>query len=188
MLNSIRFQSSASLLVKGEAREPDASLQRGGSFRQSSAPQRMGGTESSGMVGDRMVGSGDGRGRRSRERGAGGGPRELSQRLLPAQLDHPGRQARITNSPRPQRAVLHRNFRALSAQRESAGGDPHASRQAIAPRPFGNLFWYLLYPVGRWRNCPRPTVPTNAPSRTAISPRTVTTAGRPSICQPSKAL
>ena len=43
-------------------------------------------------------------------------------------------------------------------------------------------------PAGRRRNRPRPTVPQNCPSRAATSPRTVTTAGRPVIGMPSKAL
>ena len=58
----------------------------------------------------RVLGGGDGRGRRSREGRASGGAIKLSKRLLPAQLDHPDRQARIENSPGPQRTVLHRNI------------------------------------------------------------------------------
>lgn len=40
----------------------------------------------------------------------------------------------------------------------------------------------------RGKKRPRPGEPQNFPSRTATSPRTVTTDGRPSISQPSKAL
>lgn len=43
-------------------------------------------------------------------------------------------------------------------------------------------------PGMRGKKRPRPTVPTNLPSRTATSPRTVTMVGRPSISRPSKAL
>jgi hypothetical protein len=58
MLNSIRFQSAASLLEKGEAREPDVPLSKGGNFMQSHRSEQLRrGRESSGMVGDRMVGS-----------------------------------------------------------------------------------------------------------------------------------
>ena len=50
----------------------------------------------------------------------------LPQRLLPAQLDHAGRQTRVEGSAGSQRTVFHRDFRALSAQREGAGGGAHA--------------------------------------------------------------
>ena len=38
------------------------------------------------------------------------GALELSKRLLPAQLDHPGRETRVESSPGSQRTVLHRGF------------------------------------------------------------------------------
>jgi hypothetical protein len=57
MLNSIRFQRLASLLGKGEAREPQAVLQKGWQFlRQITAPRANGRQETFGMVGERMVG------------------------------------------------------------------------------------------------------------------------------------
>ncbi|QDU88048.1 hypothetical protein Pla175_14180 [Pirellulimonas nuda] len=40
----------------------------------------------------------------------------------------------------------------------------------------------------RFKNWPLPSSPTNAPSRTATSPRTVTHSGRPICSQPSNAL
>src|SRR5205085_10770958 len=40
----------------------------------------------------------------------------------------------------------------------------------------------------RFRNWPRPTSPTNLPSRAATLPRTVTTCGRPAISNPSNEL
>ena len=51
---------------------------------------------------------------------------ELPKRLLPAQPDHAGRKARVESSPGSQRTVFHRDFRALSAQREGAGGGTYA--------------------------------------------------------------
>ena len=57
-LNSIRFESSASLLAKDEAREPVLSPIKGGSNERQipGINSERGRRESSGMVGDRMVG------------------------------------------------------------------------------------------------------------------------------------
>ena len=56
------------------------------------------------------------------ERRASRGALELPKRLLSPQLNYPGRQARAESSPGPQWTVFHRDFRALPAQREGAGG------------------------------------------------------------------
>jgi hypothetical protein len=55
MINSIRFQMSASLLDKGEAREPHADPRKARQLRQSPAHTAKARKETFGMVGDRMV-------------------------------------------------------------------------------------------------------------------------------------
>ena len=57
MLNSIRFQTAASLLDKGEAREPQADPRRARQLRQTTAPTASTRKETFGMVGDGTVGS-----------------------------------------------------------------------------------------------------------------------------------
>jgi hypothetical protein len=56
MMNSIRFQMKASLLAKGEAREPRQPVE-GQALRQTAMLTASAWMETSGMVGDGMVGS-----------------------------------------------------------------------------------------------------------------------------------
>src|SRR6266849_10294315 len=68
------------------------------------------------------VGSGDGRSVGGGERRANPEPTRLSQRLLLADVDHARGQAAVAGAAGPAGTLSHGGFRALPAERESAGG------------------------------------------------------------------